>query len=387
MIMDETFNRMKETVKALGFTSNETFEDSCGLGHGFVSRITCRVKKQSLDKISRKFPQVNIGWIKSGRGEMFYRDCDRMERNDDSEDEEKGISKRALVFCKHKHISKNEFIAKTNVYNTFFTAKAKGLNNTTMMRIHTAFPDLNINWLINGVGDMIVDGNYDFDVFTNYRERLKVFVGTLGVSETFFLSKCGFTATVFSKLAKMPNEETLKKITNAYPQLNIEWLRDGSGEMLRNDIISISSRSISSIPLVPQLAYAGYLSGFSDKDYISSLPRIPFVAEDGSHYVAFEVKGDSMNDGSSRAYQEGDIVICKECPSFMVREASLNIKGREFIVVHTEGILLKSIVNIDNVNGMITLRSFNPIYTDLTLSLSEVRQVLEVEYQQRKKKR
>ena len=45
--MNSAYERLKAVITALGYTSNEKFEDTVGLGHGFVSRITNRVSSKS----------------------------------------------------------------------------------------------------------------------------------------------------------------------------------------------------------------------------------------------------------------------------------------------------------------------------------------------------
>lgn len=109
------------------------------------------------------------------------------------------------------------------------------------------------------------------------------------------------------------------------------------------------------------------------------------MKEGKDRYIAFEVSGNSMDDGSSRAYQDGDIVICKECPDYMIKNNNIRYEGKEFIVVHKEGILLKQIAGMDLVEGKVKLHSFNPTYRDLILDLGDVRQILNVEYQQKRK--
>ncbi|WP_368671201.1 S24 family peptidase [Klebsiella pneumoniae] len=118
---------------------------------------------------------------------------------------------------------------------------------------------------------------------------------------------------------------------------------------------------------------------------MSSLPTIPILKEDKEKYVAFDVSGDSMDDGSSRAYHNGYIVICKVCPVYMVLIIGLHIVGKEYIIVHKERILLKRIIDLDMNNGKLILRSFNPTYRDLEVDLADVKQLLVVEYQQKRK--
>ena len=56
------------------------------------------------------------------------------------------------------------------------------------------------------------------------------------------------------------------------------------------------------VPFVNQYAYGGYTSGFADEEYLDSLPTWPFPVDDREYkgtYRAFEVRGESMDDGTS----------------------------------------------------------------------------------------
>lgn len=70
----------------------------------------------------------------------------------------------------------------------------------------------------------------------------------------------------------------------------------------------------------------------------------------------------------------------------MVKNNGLHIDGKEYIIVHKEGILLKRIIDLNMDDGKLILRSFNPTYRDLELDLTDVKQLLIVEYQQKKKR-
>ena len=146
------------------------------------------------------------------------------------------------------------------------------------------------------------------------------------------------------------------------------------------------------IPVVSQLAYAGYLCGFADAEYMSSLPTIPFVAglgDEADSFIAFEVSGDSMDDDTPDAYKNGDILICKRVELQLYRNSSLPFKRRDFVIVHKDGILIKRIVAHDVESHTITIHSLSedPAYTDKVLDLRDVRQMFTVEYQQRKRSR
>ncbi len=143
------------------------------------------------------------------------------------------------------------------------------------------------------------------------------------------------------------------------------------------------------VPLVSQYAYAGYLTGFGDPEYIDTLPKIDFTPERHmtGNYVAFEVKGDSMNDGSADSYLEGELLICREVEPIYWKDSKLFINKRDFVIIHKEGILIKRIITHDVENHKITIHSLNPLYPDEVLDLADVRQIFSVVESRRQRRR
>jgi hypothetical protein len=154
----------------------------------------------------------------------------------------------------------------------------------------------------------------------------------------------------------------------------------------KNEAVPFEFGSIMNVPLVNQYAYAGYLCGYSDPEYIGALPTIPFPVdrEYKGQYICFEVKGDSMDDGSKYSFDQGDIVLCREI-SRDYWKTKLHIKQwNAFVIVHqTEGILIKQIIDHDVENGIITIHSLNPLYEDRQIHLSEVKMLFNVVKMQR----
>ncbi len=374
--------RMRAMVTALGYSSCEKFEDEVGLGYGFVSRITRNVRKSSLDKIVLRFPQVNSTWIKTGKGDMFITSkVDKAPENN--------LTDRLNKFRLFVGKKKEDFEKEIGLFRGFLNRPTNTCTGPTLLKIKQTFPQININWLIYGVGEMLddKDATTDYSEFTNYKDRIRTFCDHLGISTTYFANKCGLSRHLLSKFPEVPSETDMSLIAKAYPVLNMNWLKFGHGEMLVNEATPNLGREISFIPLVPQKAYAGYLNGFEDEEYVQSLPTIPFIKEGTDKYIAFEVSGDSMDDGSSRAYQDGDIVICKEIAACDVRDYDLPITKKEFVIVHTGGILLKQIKEVDKVTGTVLLHSFNPVYGNMEINLVDVRKIFTVEFQQKQRKR
>lgn len=184
------------------------------------------------------------------------------------------------------------------------------------------------------------------------------------------------------KLRLSPSPEKIEIITQTFPELNRVWLLTGEGEMLNKiDASPVpDGQTHVRIPLVSQYAYAGYLGGFSDQEYLESLPTIDFMPdrEMTGNYVAFEVKGDSMDDGSKESYEQGEILVCREVEPYNWQYSPLHINKRDFVIVHTDGILVKRIINHDVTNHTITIHSLNTEYHDRILDLADVRQIFSI---------
>ena len=87
---------------------------------------------------------------------------------------------------------------------------------------------------------------------------------------------------------------------------------------------------------------------------------------------AFEVRDDSMSDGSRYSYEHGDIVIASQIP-YRHWWSQIFIYHYDFIIVpRTGGPLLRRVSYHDPGNGLLTLHSLNSLYDDLAIDISEV---------------
>lgn len=135
-------------------------------------------------------------------------------------------------------------------------------------------------------------------------------------------------------------------------------------------------------PLVPKYMHGGFASGYGDDEYVAALPRYPFIIDGDTlprgEYYAFEVKGESMDDGTDRSIKEGDICLCRVIAPHLYRDAPLHFRKWLFALVTNDGIVIKQITKHDTATGMITLHSYNPLYPDKELKLADVKMVLNV---------
>ena len=134
------------------------------------------------------------------------------------------------------------------------------------------------------------------------------------------------------------------------------------------------------VPLVNQYAYAGYLAGYKDQKYIDQLPIIPFDSEDDPNfrYMAFEMKGNSMDDGSRDSYIEGDKLFCQEIPLHMWDTSKLHTMNWNFVIVYQKGIIVRKIIDHDIQNRTIVVHPLNPFINDELINLIDVYQIFHV---------
>ena len=228
------------------------------------------------------------------------------------------------------------------------------------------------------------------------KDRIKEFVAHLGISIRQFEVKCGFSNGFVNNIGKSIGHDKIEKILHTYPELSEQWLISGVGNMLTNTLSPKTNEAsllnqtlIMNIPLVNQYAYAGYTSGYQDETYIAHLPVIPFFVdhEAKGNYMAFEVRGDSMDDGTADSYIEGDRLLCREIPQNLWCQTRLHLRKWDFVIVHKEGILIKRIINHDVPNHTITIHSLNPLFEDHTIDLADVHQIFNVIELQRPRRR
>lgn len=196
------------------------------------------------------------------------------------------------------------------------------------------------------------------------------------------------------------SESTLQKLSN-YFNLPIEYLEFGNKEYKQhesntthfkepqtpyysnnngNEFTRIDDNNyIMKMPLIEIPAQAGFCESYGQVDYITGIDNFHSIIVSEPHkgkYLAFRVKGDSMDCGTSQAITTGSIVTVRELKRELWRD-KLKYKERPYwIVCHRDNSypVLKQITKHDTTKGIITCHSTNtsPEFQDFDLHLDEV---------------
>lgn len=159
------------------------------------------------------------------------------------------------------------------------------------------------------------------------KQKILLYLAKTGVSDYEFYKKSGTTRGILTQNNGI-SEENLARFLAYAPEVNVEWLLTGRGEMLKTketssdspadqqpssrdkdtNKIRIAQENEKGIPLIPFSAMAGALRGEQTVlEYECERYVVP--AFSGADFL-MPVKGDSMNP----TYLSGDIVACQRVP-------------------------------------------------------------------------
>lgn len=235
------------------------------------------------------------------------------------------------------------------------------------------------------------------------KQRLVQYLKHIGIGQNKFEEKAGIATGYISHLQNTPGPQQLAKILNAAPNLNRVWLLSGDGEMLNSDVSQVAvsqmeeytttkngvkflkkqdGKLVMEVPIVPIEVLGSPSDEYATIINDGTAEKTLFEVDSVHHgkYYAFRVNGDSMDDGTRRSFERGDIVLVRELDrdEWMPR---LRFNDWPFwVVVFGNNVRIKQIIRQNEETGAITLHSLNPSpeYTDFTLQLSQISRLFNV---------
>lgn len=194
-----------------------------------------------------------------------------------------------------------------------------------------------------------------------FKKRLLEYIeGHLKISIRAFEEMCGLTnGSIGAIKVKGPSVDNLSKISDACPELDLNWLISGHGQMLLNH-----TEKFGQIPLLPFSAAAGYLAGGNGADSFIGIPiMFPDFSERGAD-CAIRVDGDSMYP----RYKSGDILAIK-----ILQDPTFFQWGRIYCVSTLQGCIVKKLYPFPGDENLIVCHSENSdVYPDFTISKSDI---------------
>lgn len=247
--------------------------------------------------------------------------------------------------------------------------------------------------------------------------RIKHIVEQSNKSVRAYAEFAGIAQTTLNDCIKGTTEPKfglIDRIINAEPNINPDWLLTGNGNMYRNtepekptikqnasqmkvnehqEPYFVNSSGVKyfelpngrfrmRVPMIPVKAYAKYIDEYRDAEFAQTLEEVEFIVDKIGlgRYFAFEIKGDSMDDGSKRSLSDKDIVLARELSPEYWRDKLHNDEFPFWVIALDSTIVCKQIIEQNIERCEITCHSLNPSpeYADFTVSLNDVRQLCNI---------
>lgn len=243
-------------------------------------------------------------------------------------------------------------------------------------------------------------------------DRVRQIVEQSGKSVRAYAEFAGIAQTTLNDCIKGSTEPKfglIDRVVKVEPDINPEWLLKGDGSMRKEENIRGSENRTSAnddqepffvnssgvkyfnmpngryrmrVPLVPVRAYAKYIDEHRDAEFVNDLDEVEFIVDKIGlgRYFAFEIKGDSMDDGSKRSLSDKDIVLARELSKDYWRDKLHSDEYPFWIIALDSTVVCKQIIGQDLNKCKITCHSLNPSpeYADFTVSLNDVRQLCNI---------
>lgn len=349
---------------------------SIGASSGYINSISKSIGPDKLSCLSARYPDLNIAWLLTGEGSMLLPDCSRSTVTSNVS----SVKDRVYSLIKCEKLSVRDFERACGLSNGAVSKMGNDTRRSTLNKICTSFPDVNPEWLLAGVGTMLLSDNPKSMLpaeMSSVRGRVYRFIERKELSVRDFERSIGASNGYVSSIRRSIGAERLSDILATYPDLNRDWLLYGEGSMLLSDnpmitAVPIDAPEVVYLPVVPHSARAGTLGEYEQLFADDYSRRQPVIVTRQMHgrYICFQIEGDSMEP----TLRHGDVVMARHIDRDLYKDSKLHLRSWSvwIIVTRTDGILIKEIADHDVKGGVLTLHSLNPLYEDLTVRLSDV---------------
>ncbi|MFN5182858.1 MAG: XRE family transcriptional regulator [Bacteroidota bacterium] len=180
------------------------------------------------------------------------------------------------------------------------------------------------------------------------------------------------TLVAVSSYFKMNIDTLIKVDLSALSEFKLYELEKGFDDYMRGTKLRVLTTTVNSnnrenVELVNMRARAGYTNGYSDPEFISTLPvfQLPYLSPERK-YRAFQLEGDSMH-----PIPHGAFVIAEFIQNWKeVKDGTPCI-----VVTEDDGIVFKMVENKLKDEKTLLLKSLNTLYEPYEVKANEVKEV------------
>ena len=175
--------------------------------------------------------------------------------------------------------------------------------------------------------------------------------------------------------------ELIRKAIEKF-SFNPRYIFEGSGTYFSNTTehnlnilsIAVDDQNNEKIIHVPIPAQAGYADQYHDPEYMIELPTysLPDLNFQSGTYRSFDIDGDSMQP----TFYKHDRVICSYIESNYWQDAIKD--GQLYVLVTTDGIVVKRLYNHIRRNQMVQCCSDNKDFTSFDVHINDIRELWKV---------
>lgn len=156
---------------------------------------------------------------------------------------ESDITKRIKEYVLYKGIRVNQFEQLCNLSNGYVNQIKRSIGEEKLKTISRRFPDLNISWVLTGIGNMIQnqdikDSNNNKTIKEAIIQRIKEIIENKSLSESQFSKLISANQKTINQQLKGERGisiDTILSILSSFEQISSEWLLRGEGSMLRSN--------------------------------------------------------------------------------------------------------------------------------------------------------
>ncbi len=208
------------------------------------------------------------------------------------------------------------------------------------------------------------------------KERLEHFIAAMGYSVREFERAIGVSNGTVRHITDALSANLKEKISANFPQLSMNWLLTGEGEMLRSLKAAPSQPDVNERPVLKEVTKGGLplipidaVAGFNgwDESGVSELDCTHYDVPDFEMAHAdflIRVSGSSMYP----KYSSGDILACRK-----IDEITFLQWGKVYVIDSRQGAMVKRLFPMESNADLILCKSDNPNYPPFELPKEEIR--------------